>query len=258
MFNKLILSAAFLLTTAVAQAKDIQLIREDHVKGSEVYRIKRSVYKKLQEEGLNPQDFQLEGVTLRAKSLGGGSATLNIGGDRYKRKVKEVDVFQFLASADSTYKTMVWDLDNIEGQSDEAWRMKLSGNIKVDDLIAHLSRKTERIRIPMRNQVFKGTNTLRLKRMLNDMGYNPKKMKLRKVIVVGKSRKGGGTAELTIAKKSRGVKTLKRAKAGYNFASNEAKSYNRVRWNVKGAKKGAWQIQLQGRNKLRAVIVEVM
>ena len=116
---------------------------------------------------------------------------------------------------------------------------------------------TERVRIPMHGEVAKGSNTIYLRSELDDMGVDLDGARVRRVILVAKSKKGHGTATLQLGKKMKPTKDVLAAQNGYGFKTNARESYNRISWNANRTSDDLWQIHLQGRIKVKAVIVEL-
>lgn len=115
----------------------------------------------------------------------------------------------------------------------------------------------ERVRIPMHGEIAKGENTIYLRAELDDMGVDLHKRRLKRVILVAKSKRGKGKATLQLGQKMKPTKDVLAAKNGYVFHDEARQSYNRVIWNANRKSSDIWQIHLKGRIKVKAVIVEM-
>ncbi|MEM7645706.1 MAG: hypothetical protein AAF203_02240 [Pseudomonadota bacterium] len=246
-------SAAFGMPT-----ETMTFLRSEHFKGQNTFRIKANVQRQLNQQGKDISDYKLEGITLYAKSRrGNGTATLVVGPDQRVRNVPQFGgAGAFQIDAPWAFHELEWDLAN-PGTSDERWQIRFQGNIKVKKMEVHLSRKERRIRIPMGDIELRGSNTIRIKRELRDLGYRPNRLNLRRVILVAKTRRGRGTAELFLGNDSFGTRVVDQAQNGYGFQSTNPQSYDRVRWNARGHRQGPWQLDLDGRFKVKALVVVV-
>ncbi len=233
---------------------------KDHYQGDKVLPLRALANQKLQAMGEDARDFELVGVTIEAKSKNGkGTATLIVGNDQNKQTVKEFgnnDLF-FELTTPWSYNTMHWDLSGAEGQPGERWRLRFNGNIKVRSIQLHVASSTKRVRIPMGDQLFAQGSTIALKRELQQMGYDVRDARLRRVVLVAKSRAGQGQAKVLIGPNGgTAAQTVGQAQNGLGFQSNSPQSYNRLRYDFSGPTRGRWQIDLRGRIKVKAVIVE--
>lgn len=245
-------------TSAFAQITTLQVVGKEHYKGQNRVRLHALANQQLTAQGQNPSDFELVGVTIRAKSKRGrGQATLIVGQDQ---ETKDVDDFGnkllFDVTAPWAYHTLNWDLSDSPGSDAERWQMLFEGNIKVREIRLHVQPVIERVRIPYNDQLFAGNNTLFLKRELQQMGYDVRGAELSRVVLVAKSRAGRGQATLVAGRKFASTKVVEQAQGGLDFQSDRPVSYNRIRWNPNVDVRGAWQIELNGRIKVKAVIVE--
>ena len=107
----------------------------------------------------------------------------------------------------------------------------------------------------MNGELFTQESTIFLKRELKNMGYKVRNKKLRKVVLVAKSKRGRGQAELMIGQNYKPAKTIAMAQDGFGFQSDRPASYNRIKWRAQGNTQGPWQIHMRGRIKVKAVIV---
>ncbi len=244
--------------------KDFQthtLLYNKNINGTEVVRIHALINQQLQAQGQNPQDYQLEGVTLFAKSWGGNaSATLIVGPDQNTQKIPRAKNFAFfLMNQPFTYNVLTWDLQNAPGQASEIWQMRFSGNIVVDQMQVHISVGGRLITIPMGDQLFTGQNfgAVKLRQQLNQMGINSLNLNLKSVKMLAKSRAGQATAQLQIGQMSKPAKVIPVAQPGFSFQDNRPASYNLIEWRHKGPSQGAWQVDLNGNVKIKSIIVEL-
>ena len=259
MLRNILFIAVFAFAGTAFCETTINVMGKNHYQGENLVRLKRLANQQLSAMGEEASNFELVGVTMKAKSRRGqGQATLIVGQDRQTKNVGRVcgDSLCFSVTAPWSYKDVSFDLSNLPGQADERWQIRFNGNIKVRGINLILASGTRRVRIPFGGELFAGENTLFLKRELRAMGYNVRNAKLRKVVLVAKSRRGRGKAELMIGQNYKPVKTVGLAQAGYGFQSERPASFNRIRWNARGRTPGAWQIHMQGRIKVKAVIVE--
>lgn len=249
------------------------MLDETQFQGQNLIRIKNRITKKLAAQGSSINGYKLVGVTLHAKSRKGkGKATLVVGQDSDTRRVRRsksqvggifgdfgFDI-AWMDAGGKTFHTIHWDLSNNPGAVSERWQLQLQGNIKVDYMEVHLESSLKKVRIKLNDQIY-GTapnavsNTVRIKQALKASGYLPKNFILRAVRLVGKSKAGNGKATLVTGNKNHGTLNLKVAKPGFNFKSVAPKSYNRVQWTGVHPGQGAWQLQLKGRNRLKAAVV---
>lgn len=245
--------------SSLADVNSMTFLRNHSVSGAETIRIKQMVHQRLRKQGQDPANYQLEGVTLVARAIiGTGKATLIVGQDQQMKRVKRPKNFvDLLLNNTRSYRTLEWNLVGDAGQANERWQMRFEGIMNIRRMDVHLSSQGRRIRIPMGGEVFRGNNTLFLKRELRALGYRPRDMKLRKVVLVAKSRRGQGTAQLFVGPNAKPIKRVAASQAGLQFQNNRPRSYNRIRWNVNGRTQGPWQIDLRGRIKVKAVILEV-
>lgn len=257
---KNILLITLLAFGGTAYAESIQVMGKAHYKGqNNVVRLKQLAKQKLSALGEEASQFELVGVSMKAKSRRGkGAATLIVGQDQESKTVGHVggDQALFSITAPWTYMQMHWDISDMPGLADERWQMRFRGNIKVRSIELHLSSGLKRVRIPMGGDLFTQDSAIFLKRELKDLGYNLKNKKLRKVVLVAKSKRGHGQAELQIGQKMKPMKNIDSAQGGFGFQSDRPRSYNRIKWRAQGQTKGAWRIHMRGRIKVKAVIVE--
>ena len=257
--NILVLSVLAFCTSAFAQVETIKVVGKAHYKGTNRLALHQMANQQISAQGNNPQNYELVGVSIRAKSKRGrGTATLIVGQDQDTKTMGKVGGSAFFQiTAPWAYNSYHWDLSQDPGQPAERWRMRFDGNIKVREIILHVQPRVVRVRIPYNDQLFKGSNTLTLKRELNAMGYDLRDAKLMRVVVVAKSRRGQGQAKLVVGQKFAETQTIGQAQNGLGFQSTRPKSYNRLRFRPNVRARGKWQVQLQGRIKVKAVIVDL-
>ncbi len=254
---KQIFMIAVLALSTNAFAKDITVHGEAVYQGDNVIRLRTLANQVLNQKLSN---FELVGVTMKAKSRKGhGKATLVIGNDQSQKLVDQFgdDIF-FLVGAPWSFHTIRWNISNMPGQADERWQIHLQGTIRVDEIKLHLREvsQTNRVRIALGNQLFTGENTVHLRQELKALGHNVRGDKLRRVVLVAKSRAGNASAGVQVGQQFSNAKTIGQTQSGLPFASNEAESYNRLAWNFNGRTPGVWQLHMKGRIKVKAVIVE--
>lgn len=259
--NFLIISILALSGVANAQMQNLKVVGKDHIKGQKVYPLHQMANQKLQSMGKAPRNFELVGVTLEAKSRRGkGKATLIVGRDQSTKTVRQFgDGVFYEVTAPWAYNTMRWDLSGFEGNPNEVWRLKINGDVKIRSIVLHVARRgpaKTRVRIGMGGQLMTQQSTLFLRRELNRLGYNTKGRNLRRVVLVAKSKAGRGQARLQVGNGNYGVRNVAQAPHGKAFQNESPQSYNRIPWNVRGRTPGVWQIDMRGRIKVKAVIVE--
>ena len=260
--NRILLALIFLVVGWSAQAERITILSNERVRGAEVIRIKRKVTNYLRNQGMDPEDYVLTKVEMRAKGKRhvNSSATLIVGDDSERKRVpRALNPFFWDINGNASYHELRWDLSGSEGTMEERWTMRLRGDMKVKRLYVHVSPRVQkqRIRIPLHDERFQGLNSINLKQELRRMGYRPKRLKLERVVLIAKSRKGRGEAELIAGWDNEfPIKTIRRSQDGESFQSNRRSSYNRIRWNVHGRTRGPWEINLKGRIKVKAIVVQ--
>ncbi len=104
---------------------------------------------------------------------------------------------------------------------------------------------------------YRGQNTIRLKQELRNQ-YPHLRLRgadLVRVRVVGKSRRGGGTAALHVG----GIEVDRAGLAGrpVDFHNDQGHTFSRVDLMNNYDSRGAWQLKLRGNNKIRRVVVIV-
>jgi hypothetical protein len=262
MIRNLIFAAIFAFSAQALGSDNIQSLRvhgKAHYQGENLVRLKRLANQILQQQGESARDYELVGVTVRAKSRKGrGQATLIVGRDQQTKTVKRFDGgdLGFQISTPWSYNNIRFDLRQMPGQGDERWQMRFNGNIKVHSIILHIQAPVERVRIPMGGELFTQDSTIRIKQRLRDMGYGDlRDAQLKNVVLVAKSQAGRGQAELVVGQDFQPLLNVGLAPQG-TFQDNQPLTYNRLRWNVRGSGQGRWQIHMRGRIRVRAVIVE--
>jgi hypothetical protein len=117
-----------------------------------------------------------------------------------------------------------------------------------------------RLQINMGDKVFQTgrnqTAVLPLKRLLRQQhpGINFKKMELKRVILVAKSKGGNGLANLRVGNKVSRERSVNGQPQDFNRRS--AATFDKVRFfNPAGRSSDKWQLQLKGKVKVRKVIV---
>jgi hypothetical protein len=114
----------------------------------------------------------------------------------------------------------------------------------------------ERVRIQLAQEHFKGQNTIFLKREIKQQNpyLNLQDMSIDKVVLVAKSKQGGGTAGLEIAGSIVDRTTI--AGNPYDFHDRHRSTFTRTTLTPRGGQaQGPWQIELQGNIKIANVIV---
>ncbi len=237
------------------------ILKKKTINGTELVRMHALINQKLKAQGQNPADYQLEGVTLFAKSWGGNAtATLMVGQDQSTKVIPRAKNFAFfLINEPYTYNVLTWDLQNGPGQDSERWQMRFSGNIVVDELQIHISSRGRVITIPMGDQLFTNQtlNTVMLRQELQQMGINSQNFNLRGVRMLAKSQAGQATAQLRIGQNYKPAKVVQTAQPGFNFQDQRPASYNLIEWRQNGPTPGVWQILLNGRVKIKSIVVEL-
>ncbi len=255
---KNILMIAVMAFSYGAFAKDIKVMGEKHSQGQEVLHLRTLANKALKNQNL--RNFELVGVTMKAKSLhGNGKATLVVGNDQSQKNVDQFgDAIFFLVEAPWAYHTLRWNISSMPGQANEIWQIHLRGNIKIEEVKLKLRPRSNltRVRIPMRGELLAGENTIKLRQELKKMGYQTRRDQLRRVVMVAKSRRGRASAGMQVGQNFSNAQTIGQSQNGLAFQSNLPKSYNRLAWNFRGRTPGAWQLHMKGRIKVKAVIVE--
>ncbi len=262
MFKNLILIAVFAFGSS-AFANDLtnlKVVGQDYFQGQKVLPLHALANQKLKAMGEDAGDFELVGVTIEAKSKAGkGTATLIVGNDQDTRRVEKFggsDIF-FNITAPWAYHTMHWDLSGAEGKPNERWRMRFNGNIKVHSVQLHVATSVKRVRIPMGDALYTQDTLIGLKRTLRQMGHNVRNAQLKRVVLVAKSRAGKARARVLIGPNgATPVKVIGRAQNGFNFQSDAPRSYDRVRFTFMDPTPGRWQVDMRGRIKMKAIIVE--
>jgi len=257
---KNILLASILAFSGSAFAESIQVVGKQHYQGQNMIRLRAAVNQQLRAQGESPDDYQMVGLQMKAKSKRGqGQATLIVGRDQDTKTIAKSNGGRdlFVVTAPWTYNTVNWDISNSPGDSQERWQLQLNGNIKVRGISVVVESRSQRIRIPMGGELFTQSSTLFLKRELQALGHNVRGKKLKKVVLVSKSKRGRGQAELMVGQSSMGSKNVAGSQGGLGFQNDRPASYNRVKWNLNGRTPGAWQIHMNGRIKVKAVIVEL-
>ena len=103
-----------------------------------------------------------------------------------------------------------------------------------------------------------GTNTIGIKRMMRQQhsGVNLRDADLMSVMMVAKSRQGGGRAQLRVGQNATGQKTVGGSQS--KFKSIASNSFDRVLFkNPTDKSNGAWQMRLSGNFKVRQLVVEL-
>lgn len=260
MIKNLIFTLTLLASaTSFANMKSFSFMEGNEIQGQETFRIHQKINQRLQAQGLNPDNYQLEGVRLYAKSLAGhATASLVVGPDTDTKRIpKAKNPAMFLLDAPFSFHILEWDLRGQQGQKDEHWQMRFNGFIKVDAMDVFVSSRGRRIRIPMGGEMFMQNSTIYVRQRLRQMGINTQGKKLRKLTLVAKSKKGRGSAYLQIGNKTKPMKTVDKDHSGWGFQSERPVSYNRVEWRAKGPTQGVWQVHMRGRIKVKAIIVEL-
>ena len=106
-----------------------------------------------------------------------------------------------------------------------------------------------------RNRVFRGQQTIFLKRRLREeYGVNLNRFRIKAVVLVAKSRHGGGKAYLTVGDAS----SFEEIIDGRPHEFLRRGGYSRVRLrNPKRNSRGPWQLHLRGQIKIKKVIVKL-
>lgn len=117
-----------------------------------------------------------------------------------------------------------------------------------------------RLQIDMGDQVFQAgrnrTAVLPLQRLLRQQypGIKLKKMELKRVVLVAKSKGGHGLANLRVGNKVSRERSINGQPQDFNRRS--AATFDKVRFfNPAGRGYGKWQLQLKGKVKVRKIIV---
>lgn len=241
---------------ANAQVQTLKVSGKQRIKGTEVVRLKQLANQQLSAQGENPSDYSLVAVEMKAKADNRNSyATLVVGQDREKQLIGKRGGLQWAISAPWTFDELSWDLSNAPGDSNERWRIRFDGDIKVRDIRITVAKTSTRVRIPFNGELFTQDSTIALKRELNAMGYDMRGAQLERVVLVAKSRRGRGNAYLVTGQNTTASQTIDTAPLGFAFQDEMPRSYNRLRFFPQGNTRGRWQIQMRGRIKVKAVIV---
>lgn len=237
------------------------ILRGQSFKGNELVQIRQQINQSLKGQGIDPTRYQLEGITLFAKSWGNNAtANLIVGKDQKSYKIPRAKNFAFfLIDEPFTYSVLQWDLQQAPGQSDERWQMQFNGEIRIDAMQVHLSASNRWITIPLQGELFSNQtgNIIHLRQRLDAMGIQSQNYKIRSVSLLAKSQAGQATAQLRVGNNYRPAKVVKTAQPGYNFQDERPQSYNLVEWNHAGDAQGVWQILLNGRVKVKTVVIEL-
>ena len=105
------------------------------------------------------------------------------------------------------------------------------------------------------HRVFRGENTIGLRRMLRDQyGINSKRFNLKKVVLVAKSARGRGLAYLTVGYFSSFEETIN----GNRYDFDSRGGFDRVRFrSPKRNSRGPWQLHLRGKIKIKKIILKL-
>lgn len=118
-----------------------------------------------------------------------------------------------------------------------------------------VSAQIKRLQLPYYGEQMRGQNTLYLKQRINNAypGINLRQAELEKVILVAKTKHGGGKVALRV-----GPNVGYDMRVGgdpYDF--NERGHYYRVRMENYDGSRGAWQLKLRGNFKIKKVVVVI-
>lgn len=203
--------------------------------------------------GANTNQLELKSVILVAKSKhGNGKALLKVGNATTGFKVVPGQPFKF-HQAGYFYQKVFF---NPKANSNGVWQLKLKGNFKVKRVIVKAVPKTKVISLNYYGNEFNGSNILYLKQKLaSQYGINANSLKLQSVILVAKSFLGQGKAQLKVKNSLGAKKKVKGNPIKYISGGNFKQVY--LPSPAPFANGGAWQIGLQGKIKVKKVILKV-
>jgi hypothetical protein len=230
------------------------------INGQERVPLRQLVERRLAQKGENLRSYQLEGVTLYAKSWGGNAqATLRVGRESQTQNVRRARNFGFfLLNEPFTYHEITWDLRHGSGQSNEVWALIFQGQIEVRSVEVHLSRAQRSITIPMRDQIFAQDTNLDIKQELRRLGVRVgPNTQLNSLVLLAKSARGNGLAQLRIGRQVLSRENIPDARPGFSFQDTQQRSYNRIRWRNNGPTRGDWLLQMRGRVRVHSITVEL-
>lgn len=113
--------------------------------------------------------------------------------------------------------------------------------------------QNRRFEIPFHGELFKGQNTIFLKRELKNQfpRLNLKNWDLKRVVLVAKSKRGQGQAYLQVG----GFDSRIEFVDGNRFDFDNRGNFHRIPFEAPRRDNGKWQIHLQGRIKVKKVVV---
>jgi hypothetical protein len=228
-------------------------------RGQNVLKLKQLL--KQQQPGTMPKDMQLVAVKIIAKSKKGqGKATLVVGQEQGYSETIYGNPYDFHDDSQYTYDRV--KLSNPSYDSQGKWQVKLQGNIKVKRVVLIVKKKMNNrgktISVQLYGQQFRGLSTLKLKRLIKQQNpmINLQTAKIKKVVLVAKSKQGNGQASLVIGQSYAYPEYIMGSPR--QFHSESPRSYSRVvLQNSSYDSAGKWQVELQGNIKVKEVIITI-
>lgn len=235
----------------------IQIRVNQQFRGQNVLKLKQL----LKQQGVMPKNMQLVAVKLIAKSKQGrGKATLVVGQEQSYAQTIYGNPYDFHDDSQYTYEKM--NLTNPSYDSQGKWQIKLQGNIKVKRVVLIVKKKmnnrNRNISVQLYGQQFRGLSTLKLKKLIKQQNpmINLQMAKIKKVVLVAKSKRGMGEASLIVGQDSSYPEYINGSPR--QFHSESPRSYSTVvLQNTSYDSAGKWQIELQGNIKVKEVIITI-
>lgn len=111
----------------------------------------------------------------------------------------------------------------------------------------------QRLEIDLGDQIFQNQSVIRLKQEIKKRHprINFNNWDLKRVVLVAKSARGFGEASLKVGRRGSRIETVD----GNRFDFRRRGHYHRVAFFAPGSDRGKWQIHMQGRIKVKKVIV---
>jgi hypothetical protein len=255
------LSATFLLVAmfagvASAESRTIKLrYGGEQMRGSNTLFLKQKI--RDQRPGMDLKKFKLKSVTLVAKSLfGNGTASLQVGQKHTRSKTIGGKPRDFFIDIPSKFFKINLKVPK-QNKKGGVWQIHLMGMIKVKKVIVEVVKNgTKKLLISMQNEKFIGSNTIFVKREIKSKypHIDLSKAKLKHILLVAKSKRGRGTAQLKVGHSLGYEETIDGMPS--KFLSNMPHTFDKVMLvNDSHFSKGVWQILLEGKIKVKQMVV---
>ena len=209
-----------------------------------------------QHPGVVDRDSELMSVMLVSKTRGGqGTATLKVGPQTTTRQTVAGNRTDVKSISDSSYDRTLFK--NPKANSRGAWQIHTRGRFNVRQAVVEIGVSGLDLSLDYADlHVRTGAGDNGILRLRNkarqDHGIRTQDYELEKVTIIGKSRRGNGTATLFVGNAASFSEVLDGNPQ--KFVQKNLGSFDVVEiQNPKVNSNGSWQIELQGNIKIREV-----